>query len=277
MISSSLFFGNFIDKLEWEQSYATLNGIRVVDTTKRSSKICTQKFNVDFPNELNFFCKTCKITQPSKLELTLFKYDEGDFFAQHVNRQRSENHAYTLLILPPCKSDTQNWFQGGNLIIGSTVITCSSITAYTYLIFNIDILHELEPILKGTRYVFKSQLDVTDKSVIRNAFPFTKPIYHDFNIDFTSMPQITFLHNGDLTSKVNSKPIDIDFTPNETKTEPPKSKTILNILHDLISPNPAEQWTSDYDTGYYSQPDYRKGLYLRNKINARMGEPTMKD
>lgn len=277
MVSSSVFFNEFIDTLQWEQSYATLNGVRVIDTTKRSSKICTQKFLVDFPDELKFFCKTCQILQPSQIELTLYKYDEGDFFAQHVDRQRSENHAYTLLILPPCNNNTHNWFEGGNLIIGSSVIKCSSITDYTYLIFNIDILHELEPILKGTRYVFKSQLDVTDKSVTRNAFHFTKPIYRNFDIKFENAPRdVGVSRNGDLVTNGYIKIRDIDFSANET-AEPPKSKTIANILNDLISPDPSEQWASDYDAGYHSQPAYRRGLYLRNKIRERTGQPILFD
>lgn len=284
-MESHLFFSTYVDTLKFEQSYATVNGERVVDQSKRSSKICTQKFMIDFPDELKFFCKTCQIKTPSKLSMTLYKYEEGDFFAQHVDRQRSDTHAYTLLLLPPCASELKNCFQGGNLKIGSTTINCSSITEYTYLIFNIDLLHELEPILKGTRFVFKSQLDVENNDVTKNAFTFTKPIYRNFNIEIESTTPCGILRSGDLNIsahiKVNLK--DIDFTPNEnetkidTKNELPKSKGIADTLRDLISPDPSQQWASDYDAGYHSQPAYRKGLYLRNKINRRMGRPMLMD
>lgn len=279
-MKSNLFFSSYVNTLEFEQSYATVNGERVVDRTQRSSQLCTQKFLVDFPDELAFFCKTCQIKTPSKLSMTLYKYEEGDFFAQHVDRQRSDTHGYTLLLLPPCDATTKNCFQGGNLKIGPTTIDCSSITEYTYLIFNIDVLHELEPILKGTRFVFKSQLDVEDSSVTKNAFTFTKPIYRNFNIDLESITQssVKILRNGDLVNtsvKINLN--DIDFSPNEQTSEPPKSKSIMDTLHDLISPNPHTQWASDYDAGYHSQPAYRKSLYLRNKILKRTGQPTLKD
>lgn len=280
----SLLDNSFVNTLKYEQSYATVNGERVIDQSQRSSEICTQKFMVDFPEELNFFCKTCQIKTPPKLSLTLYKYEEGDFFAKHVDRQRSDTHAYTILLLPPCDNSLKNCFQGGNLKIGSTIIECSSISEYTYLIFNIDLEHELEPILKGTQFVFKSQLEVENKDVTPNAFTFTKPIYRKFNIDVES--NITILPNDDSIScksgilrdgtpfaktylKVNMP--DLDFNTNEPNIEPPKSNTIMDTLHNLISPDPATQWASDYDAGYYVQAAYRRGLYLRNKILKRTG------
>ena len=170
------------DIFTWNQSYATVDGNRVIDKTQRSSEICTQKFFIDFPTELISFCKICQIKIPEQLECTLYKYNVNDFFAEHTDRKRNDLHMYTVLLLPPCNKKTVNYFKGGKLKIGSIDIDCSSIQTYTYVIFNIDILHELEPILEGTRYVFKSQFDVENNLVVPNTFPFTKEINRNFKI-----------------------------------------------------------------------------------------------
>lgn len=280
-IKSDVFFNDYLNTLEWEQSYATVNDKRVIDTGKRSSKICTKKFTVEFPKELEVFCKTCQILSPASIDLVLYKYEKGDFFAPHVDRQRSQNHAYTLLILPPCKSDTDNYFEGGKLKIGSSNINCCAIEDYTYLIFSINILHELEPILKGTRYVFKSQLDLVNPNTIHNAFPFLKTIYRTFDIEVKENKlenniSIKVNKTGDFVTSFHI-PIDVDNNNEFNKKPDENLDKKNNSIDDKSIYDPSQQLESDYDSDYYAQPLYRRRLYLRNKINKRIGKPTLRD
>jgi hypothetical protein len=135
--------------------------------------------------------------------------------------------------------------------------------------------HELEPILKGTRYVFKSLLEVDDETVTRNAFCFSKPIFRDFVIKFASSVTSTskVMRSGDVQHKSIIK---VDL-PIKEQSEPPKSGGILETLRNMLNPDPNSQWPSDYDAEYYSQPLYRRSLYLRNKINKRTGKPMLMD
>lgn len=223
-MKSNVFFNSFVDLLEWEQSYATLNEKRVIDTSKRVSYICTKKFSIEFPLELKNFCKLCKIEIPENLELTLLKYEKGGFFAKHIDRKRGDRHAYTLLLFPPCLKNSKNWFRGGNLNVGTSVVNCSQIEHYTYLILNINIEHELETILEGTRYVFKSELYVQNDDVIVNSFPFTKEINRIFNIDVKKETQNLKIENTD------NFPIDYDKPLGETTKNPKIRETLNKIL-----------------------------------------------
>jgi len=274
-MKSDIFFESFVELLNYEQSYSTLDGKRVIDTTKRSSKICTKKFTTKFPDELRNFCNMCKIFIPENLVFTLYKYEAGDFFAKHTDRSREKLHKYTLLLFPPCSEMSKNYFEGGDLLIGKTRIKCNSIEKYTYLIFNIDIEHELEPILTGTRYVFKSYLNVIDDDIIPNSFPFSKTIHKIFNIDVVKDMNINtnISRIGDLNLKTI---FDFDLPINkESKKE--LQTTIIDTSANLFESDPSVQWLSDYDDGYYRQPEYRRGLYLRNKINKRLGKSMLRD
>lgn len=160
----------------------------------------------------------------------------------------------------PCQNETENFFEGGNLKIGSTTIDCSSMTEFTYVIFNINLSHELQPILKGTRYVFKSNLNVINKNVSVNQFPFTKPIFRNFKIGSVNIS--------------DTQKNDVDYNDDEI-TQMMHVTTENDVQkHEL---NPYEQWASDFDDGYQKSLPYRKGLYLHNKIAVRTGQPVKFD
>lgn len=89
---------------------------------------------------------------------TLHKYMKGSKFSKHVDGQSSPHHYGTLLILPP--KDLYN-FEGGNLIIydeNKKFIINHDQTKWKLVFFPINVLHEVEEITSGTRYVLKSKL-----------------------------------------------------------------------------------------------------------------------
>lgn len=285
MLNSETFFTDCLKFLEWEQSYVTIDGERVIDRSQRSSKICKNKFSMNFPEELKIFAKMSKIKRPPTLEYTLYKYEKGDFFATHVDRERSPTHAYTLLLLPPCDPNTENYFNGGDLRIGKTTIKCNKLKDYTYLVFSIHEEHELLPILYGERYVFKTHLELEDVNADTIDFVFERPTFKKFLIT-----KIDLHDEFSDVDKQNEK-YPLKNKTNLLRDGTPVSNIRISIQLPDINNNPTyEQHDSkdkigdpnfnlpeDYDAGYYLQPAYRKGIYLQNKINKRVGKPNVMD
>ena len=95
----------------------------------------------------------------NRLEYKLVKYKEGDFFNLHKDSQGS----HTVLMFCPSE------FEGGDLILKKDASfelrIKPSVVKDRFMIvkFSTDFLHEVTPITKGTRYVFKSYIENEDE------------------------------------------------------------------------------------------------------------------
>ena len=116
-------------------------------------------------------------------------YNKDNKFARHTDGKEDECHFGTLLLFPP--SD-YNKFTGGELVFfqsGKELATLfpHQFNSWTLVAFPINVEHECRPILSGTRYVFKSKLNlplsyITLHEVKEDALPIpisTKDIQED--------------------------------------------------------------------------------------------------
>ena len=91
----------------------------------------------------------------NSLEYKLIKYNEGDFFNLHKDSQGTHS------VLMFCPSE----FEGGDLILKKDTsfelrIKPSEVKGKFMIVkFSTDFLHEVTPITKGSRYVFKSYFE----------------------------------------------------------------------------------------------------------------------
>lgn len=89
---------------------------------------------------------------------TLHKYLKGSKFSKHVDGSSSPLHYGTLLLLPP--KDLYH-FEGGNLIFydeDKKYIIKHDQSRWKLVFFPINVLHEVEEVTNGTRYVLKTKL-----------------------------------------------------------------------------------------------------------------------
>jgi len=106
----------------------------------------------------------------------LIKYEEGDFFLNHRDTNMSNEidgtHEYSCLIFCPYGED-YNTLEGGELMLkhpdGLYEIKFDPAIEtrqgrFVMVIFSIDMYHEVLPIIKGSRYVFKKPLFVNKTS-----------------------------------------------------------------------------------------------------------------
>ena len=127
------------------------NGTKSVeDLTIRSSWTYNDKINVYNEEIIEL--------SDDELEFTLLKYEKDDFFKLHKDHKGS----HTCLIL----GGTQ--FQGGVLTIKNNIfeikINPEDIKdGYYMIIFSINFLHEVTPIIDGVRYVLKSSFYTKSK------------------------------------------------------------------------------------------------------------------
>ena len=97
------------------------------------------------------------------VEWTLLKYEKDGFFAKHVDKKLKKSHIGTILLIPPTNESSE--FEGGQLTIWhesddwddtkiANVIVPDT-TKWTLVVFELGQDHEVSPVLKGTRYVYK--------------------------------------------------------------------------------------------------------------------------
>jgi len=129
-----------------DSDYGCSTSGRCIDLSVRSSKISknTIKINLLMDN------------QPPDIsfsgEYEYIKYSKGGFFATHVDRKRTDNHVYTVLIYPPQS------IVGGELILylfGRELIITPDKNKYVCVIFPIKIEHESRVVLEGEKIVIK--------------------------------------------------------------------------------------------------------------------------
>ena len=173
-------------------SKCTIDNIKVIDITKRVSKTYTMKYIIAC-NKMNELLKSLnlKLTTSYKYKdpnyklinfavgldafisnFHLLQYECGDFFKKHTDRIQNNDdsefiHTHTLLLFP---QNTQK-LKGGDLILydendNSEIISPSTFTDWTFVLFRRDIIHQVTQIISGTRYVFKAAIYSTETNPI---------------------------------------------------------------------------------------------------------------
>ena len=164
----------------FERTFAGIGVNKILDLEKRSSWTHKLKFRLEFPSEAHEFMKLNNIFKyPSKGYMndeydnfTMLKYEPGDFFLNHRDTDMSTyedgDHKYTCLLFCPF-SENNELLEGGELIFkhpeglydikfDPSVETRQN--RCVMVIFSIDMYHEVLPIIKGSRWVFKKPLFV---------------------------------------------------------------------------------------------------------------------
>ena len=183
--SSELLKNNAMVQSEnFERTLAGKGLTNVLDLEKRSSWTHKSKFHIHtLPNEVSQFMEQNNIlTHIDNIKyepFSLLKYEEGDFFLNHRDTNMSNEidgtHEYTCLIFCPYGEDYQI-LEGGELMlrhpdklyeIKFDPAVETRHYRFVMVIFSIDMYHEVLPIIKGTRYVFKKPLFVKKTSTKR--------------------------------------------------------------------------------------------------------------
>ena len=166
----------------FERTLVGKGSTNVLDLEQRSSWTHKLKFYPHtLPNEvLEFMTQNNILTYKDDMMkygyFNLLKYEEGDFFLNHRDTNMSNDvdgtHEYTCLIFCPYGEDYQ-MLEGGELMLthpeGLYNIKFNPAVEtrqkrFVMVIFSIDMYHEVLPIIKGTRYVFKKPLFVKKTS-----------------------------------------------------------------------------------------------------------------
>lgn len=131
-----------------------LGSINMEDLTQRSSWTCDTSLTIS----VNDYLEGKQIPISEDTEFTLLKYELGDFFKLH----RDSKGTHTCLIY------------GGSEYKGGTLTLQNKLTdiqvhpqkiseGYVMILFSIDFLHEVAPILEGTRYVLKTSIQLEEE------------------------------------------------------------------------------------------------------------------
>lgn len=167
----------------FKRTFVTFDSKEILDLNKRSSFTHKDKFVLNISEEEKKFFDENNIFYEKDNIFTLFKYETGDFFLNHCDSKLNVFHQYNCLIFCPYKDS--DILEGGELIF-----TAQNNSIYKFnpsietkqnrfvmLIFSIDIYHEVLPIIKGIRWVFKrplfvntchqKQLEDTTKTTLR--------------------------------------------------------------------------------------------------------------
>jgi len=167
----------------FERTLEGIGSMKILDLEKHSSWTHIHKCLVKFTNEINEFFEQNKIIYGKEDDgydkFSLLKYEIGDFFLSHhdtklpdITRDNGikEIHQYTCLIF--CPYGENEILEGGELIFKHPdalyeIKFDPSIETkknnFVMIIFSIDMYHEVLPIIKGTRWVFKKPLFVKTK------------------------------------------------------------------------------------------------------------------
>ena len=135
---------------------------------------------------------------------TMLKYEPGDFFLNHRDTDMSAyedgNHLYTCLIFCPF-SENNELLEGGELIfkhpdglydIKFDPAVETRQNRFVMVIFSIDMYHEVLPIIKGSRWVFKKPLFV--KTFSKYKTEKKEDIDDDYHYENLILPYYQFLH-----------------------------------------------------------------------------------
>jgi hypothetical protein len=140
----------------------------VIDSSKRNSKICNHKINVQIDNFEPLVKSMCKLDDfPLKKstftlgeQFDFIKYEQGGKFDMHYDSKQSTYHNHTLLLFPP-----QN-IVGGELVVRHGFNDDRSINIlnliikphkylWTLVLFPIGVFHASNPVLNGEKITLK--------------------------------------------------------------------------------------------------------------------------
>jgi hypothetical protein len=161
----------------FERTLVGKGSVEILDLGKLSSWTHKLKFKLNLPNEAiqfieqnNILCGKDNIMYDY---FSLLKYDTGDFFLNHrdtilTNVFDDSIHQYTCLIFCPyCEFNEMD--EGGELLfkhpdklyeIKFDPVVETKQNRFIMVIFFIDMYHEVLPIIRGSRWVFKKPLFV---------------------------------------------------------------------------------------------------------------------
>ena len=155
-----IFTHSILDNHYFTRSLASVNNSSVLNLTERSSWTHKHLFQINSV-EISEYLKYKYLWMSPEHQFQLLKYQEGDFFNNHIDTKISSNHDYTCLIMI---NDKENQYQGGELILSDKDnmfnINLDNLkdAECVMVIFSIELFHKIKPITKGTRYVFKIPL-----------------------------------------------------------------------------------------------------------------------
>ena len=165
---------NLLNDENFERTRAGIGSELILDLNKRSS--WTNKFSyfLNFNDEINNFFNEHNIYVANPFQL--LKYKVGDFFLNHKDTKINSDagsHEYTCLIFCPYSNEN---LEGGNLIFKNPdelyeIKFNPSIETnknnFVMIIFDVNMYHEVEPIISGMRLVFKKPLFIKNKVNIK--------------------------------------------------------------------------------------------------------------
>ena len=158
---------SILNKENFSRTVASVDNDTIVDLNQRSSWTNNYEFILETKEANNFFKNNNIIDESS--EYKLLRYEEGDFFNNHLDRKLSDNHKYTCLIF---FNDESTDVEGGELSLQDEndlygiLFNPSNLEGLVMVIFSIDLYHEVSQITKGVRYVFKKPLFVNEEENI---------------------------------------------------------------------------------------------------------------
>lgn len=158
---------SILNKENFSRTVASVDNDTIVDLNQRSSWTNNYEFILETEEANNFFKNNNIIDESS--EYKLLRYEEGDFFNNHLDRKLSDNHKYTCLIF---FNDESTDVEGGELSLQDEndlygiLFNPSNLEGLVMVIFSIDLYHEVSQITKGVRYVFKKPLFVNEEENI---------------------------------------------------------------------------------------------------------------
>jgi hypothetical protein len=213
--------GNLIEfdysKLQHNRNFITtklaIGDALILDREKRKSLTYNRLLHMENPTELEEYFNINSILHgPEYSKCEILKYEEGDFFTNHIDTFIFDNHGkgehkYTCLIFGTFEQE-DGYFEGGELhfkhpsglydikIVPSTEVNKNK---YVAVIFSIDMYHEVLPIISGTRYILKKPL-------------FTSILVHSFKIEplqpTLSTQNVDALEDGGFQDAWGSSPGD---------------------------------------------------------------------
>ena len=162
---------------DWKQSTVGTGARKkdIVKTTIRNSKMTTTR-EFGIYSDIDECVKSSVPEQYKTNSVnisdvwTILKYEKGDFFKKHKDGVSQKEHVSTILAIPP-KSICEH--SGGELVIykddNTGDIECeihADQNEWTIVCMNVNISHEVKPVLSGIRYVFKNKIIVNTECVI---------------------------------------------------------------------------------------------------------------
>ena len=143
---SQLTSSNYVKDTDYERTLAGYSDRSEINLTQRSSWTNKHKFKFSLPCEAEHFFETysidtnCEKDDPYDHRMfaapsdvyTLIKYETGDFFLDHIDRQKNEKHCFTCLIFV----HNDQTYEGGDLILHDKEI-------HIRLLFNLPNLKRL--------------------------------------------------------------------------------------------------------------------------------------